>query len=62
MAGNGEDKEVEEMLAEVQRMELQAKSLYRSRAQRHFYGTENYIWAGFGPVGNTEKKNWNQLQ
>ena len=33
MAGNGEDKEVEEMLAEVQRMELQAKSLYRSPAQ-----------------------------
>ena len=33
------------------------KSLYRSRAGRHFYGTENEIWAGFGPVGNTEKKN-----
>ena len=32
------------------------KSLYRSRAGRHFYGTENVIWAGFGPVGNTEKK------
>ena len=23
---------------------------------RHFYGTENVIWAGFGPIGNTEKK------
>ena len=34
----------------------QTKSLYRSRAGRHFYGTENEIWAGFGPVGNTEKK------
>jgi hypothetical protein len=33
------------------------KSLYRSRAGRHFYGTENEIWAGFGPVGNTEEKN-----
>ena len=22
---------------------------------RHFYGTEDVIWAGFGPVGNTEK-------
>ena len=22
---------------------------------RHFYGTENVIWAGFEPVGNTEK-------
>ena len=34
-----------------------AKSLYRSRTGRHFYGTENEIWAGFGPDGNT-KKNW----
>jgi hypothetical protein len=31
----------------------QPKSLYRS--QRHFYGTENSIWASFGPVGSTEK-------
>ena len=31
------------------------KSLYRTRAGRHFYGTENEIWAAFGPVGNTEK-------
>ena len=23
---------------------------------RHFYGTENEIWASFWPVGNTEKK------
>ena len=36
----------------------QAKSLYRSRAVSHFYGTEYEILAGFGPVGNTEKKNW----
>ena len=28
------------------------KSLYRSRAGRDFYGTENDIWAGFGVVGN----------
>ena len=34
------------------------KSLYRSRAERHFYGTENVFCAGFGPVGNTEKKSW----
>ena len=27
----------------------------RSRARRHFYGTKNEIWAGFGPVGNPEK-------
>ena len=33
------------------------KSLYRSRAGRHFYGTENVIWDGFGPIGNNEKKN-----
>ena len=37
-------------------MVYQTKSLYRSRAGRHVYGTENEIWAGFGPVGNTEKK------
>ena len=36
--------------------ELFAKSLYRSRAGNHFYGTEYDIWADFGPVGNTEKK------
>jgi hypothetical protein len=33
---------------------LQAKSLYRSRAGSHFYGTENEIWADFGPVGKTK--------
>ena len=33
-----------------------AKSLHRSRARRHFYGTENEKWAGFRPVGNTETK------
>jgi hypothetical protein len=32
---------------------LVAKSLYRSHAGIHSYGTENLIWAGFG---NTEKK------
>ena len=40
------------------------KSLYGSRAGRHFYGAENEISAGFGPVGNTEKKigaNYEQL-
>ena len=37
---------------------LPAKSLYRSRAGSHFDGTEYEIWADFGPVGNTEKKNW----
>ena len=37
---------------------LLPKSLYRSRTGRHFYGTENEIWAGFGPVGNTEKTIW----
>ena len=24
----------------------------------NFYGTEIKIWAGFGLVGNTEKKSW----
>ena len=27
----------------------------------HFYGTEYEIWAGFGPVGNTEKKKLGRL-
>ena len=39
----------------------QAKSLYRSRAGSHFYGTEYEIWAGFGLVGNTEKIIWGRL-
>jgi hypothetical protein len=34
------------------------KSLYRSSKGRHFYGTENEIWACFGLDGITEKKNW----
>ena len=34
------------------------KSLYRSCAGSHFYGTEYEIWADFWPVSNTEKKNW----
>ena len=41
--------------------QLYPKSLYRSRAGRHFYGTENVIWADFGPVGNTEKKSLGRL-
>ena len=35
---------------------IELKSFYKSCAGRHFYGTENEIWAGLGPVGNTEKK------
>jgi hypothetical protein len=35
---------------------LHPKSLYISHAVINFYGTEIEIWAGFGPVGNTEKK------
>ena len=35
---------------------MRPKSLYRRRSGKHFYGTENVIWAGFGLVGNTEKK------
>ena len=35
--------------------DLKAKSLYRSCAGSHFYGTEYEIWADFGPIGNTEK-------
>ena len=38
-----------------------SKSLYRSHTGRHFYGTENVIWAGFWPIGNTEKTNFGQI-
>ena len=37
---------------------LLPKSLYISPAVTNFYGTEIEIFAGFGPVGNTEKKIW----
>ena len=37
------------------------KSIYISCAVSNFYGTEIEIWAGFGPVGNTEKRIWGQL-
>jgi hypothetical protein len=26
------------------------------KSRGHSYGTENVIWAGFGPIGSTEKK------
>ena len=29
-----------------------------SHAVSNFYGTEIENWAGLGPIGNTEKKNW----
>ena len=32
--------------------------LYKSLAGSNFCGTEMEIWAGFGTVGSTEKKNW----
>ena len=35
---------------------MSPKSLHRSCAGRHFCGTENEIWAGFGPVGILLKK------
>ena len=37
---------------------VQAKSLYISHAVSNLNGTEFEIWAGFGPVGSTEKNNW----
>ena len=40
---------------------LQPKSLYKSHAGRHFYETENVIWAGFGPIGYTEKKSLGRI-
>ena len=40
---------------------VRPKSLFGSCAGTHFYGTENVIWAGFGPIGNTEKKSLGRL-
>ena len=37
----------------VNHMSPESKSLYRSCAGSHFYGTEYEIWADFGPAGNT---------
>ena len=45
----------------LKNVQFRSKSLYRSHTGRHFYGTENVIWAGFGPIGNTEKKSLGQL-
>ena len=39
-----------------------AKSLYISHAESNFYGTEIEIWAAFGLVGSTEKKNWTDYE
>ena len=36
------------------------KALYRMSG-RYFYGTENEKMAGFGPVGNTDKKSLDRL-
>ena len=33
---------------------IQAMSLYISYSESNFYGTKIEIWAGFGPVDNTE--------
>ena len=35
---------------------IHPKSFYVSRAVSNFHVTEIEIWAGFGPVGSTEKK------
>jgi hypothetical protein len=35
-----------------------AKSTYISHAVSNSYGTKIEIWAGFGPVGITEKTIW----
>ena len=37
---------------------IEPKSLERSPAVGDFYGTRIEIWAGFGPIGSTEKRVW----
>ena len=54
----------EKAFSPLSQLRLESKSLYRSRAGSHFYGTEYEIWTEFRPVGNTEKKwgtNYEQL-
>ena len=46
--------QTEDVLYAVWRSYMPSKS-YRSHAGRHFYLTENMIWAGYWPVGKTEK-------
>ena len=41
---------------------MQPKSLYISQAVINFRGAEIDIWAGFGLVGNTEKKIWTEYE
>ena len=41
----------------IQLVTGEVQSWNSSWAGRNCYGTENEIWAGFWPVGNTEKKN-----
>ena len=40
---------------------LKAISLYRRPTVGDFYGTRIEIWAGFGLIGNTEKKGLGRL-
>ena len=53
-------KSYEQCIEKVSTTAIQASSkqshYIKSRAGRDFLGKENEIWAGFGPVGNTEKK------
>jgi hypothetical protein len=58
--GNLKQKPEEEMRTNFP-LTVRPQSLYRSRAGRHFYGAENEICAGFGLIGNTEKKNWGPI-
>ena len=48
--------ELESLVIPFLSMPTYSKSLYVSRVVCNFYGTEIEILAGFGPVGNTEKK------
>ena len=50
-----------QIIQKIDELRSQSKSLHKIRAGRHFYGTENEIWAGFGSVGNTEKINLGRL-
>ena len=43
-------------------IQIVAKSLQGSHAGKHIYGNEKKIWAGFGLIGNTEKKIWTDYE
>ena len=47
---------LENLISYVQKTSVQTKVIIYNCAVSNFYGEDIEIWAGFGPVGNTEKE------